>query len=519
MLFYQSDSGESLLYLAANNTKLMRLKILYIFLICYASCFSQQVAVKELLQEAESKFWDAPEYSIRIAEYILTQHEKEEFAAEANLILAKSYFVQDKTYEAAKASFEAQKLAEKTEAVSLITEAKLFNLHLLQKLLLTTVSEDIEKQINLPKHKDKRSVFIDNQLILSKAEWALQNEDLSTSENFFNAVNVTSLPSNSIENLRVEIGKAQVKFKQSHTEEALKILEQLPSEMPKYFQALKLNLLGEIYFRKHQYNQAISIWNEAKEIAGELSNKELANQSLEGLVQIYLIQEDSKKYLDYKQESNLMIAELTTDRVRAVNFIYNHFENLQEEAAHKDLTFAQKKVYITAIVFILLALIIWGLNYYYRLRIKEYNLFKKLISTASPLPKKENGNKNSVSEDTEKHLLKALKNFESGTDFIRPDMSIAFLAAHLNTNTKYLSGVINRHKEKNFNSYINELRINYIIHKLKTDPIYLNYKISYLAEESGFSSHSSFTTVFKSVTGISPTKFIGFLQKEGNHEK
>jgi AraC-like DNA-binding protein len=37
--------------------------------------------------------------------------------------------------------------------------------------------------------------------------------------------------------------------------------------------------------------------------------------------------------------------------------------------------------------------------------------------------------------------------------------------------------------------------------------------VSYLAEESGFSSHSSFATVFKSVTGISPTKFMDFLQK------
>jgi AraC-like DNA-binding protein len=37
-----------------------------------------------------------------------------------------------------------------------------------------------------------------------------------------------------------------------------------------------------------------------------------------------------------------------------------------------------------------------------------------------------------------------------------------------------------------------------------------------LAENCGFASHSSFATVFKSVTGISPVKFIDFLKNEEN---
>jgi AraC-like DNA-binding protein len=54
---------------------------------------------------------------------------------------------------------------------------------------------------------------------------------------------------------------------------------------------------------------------------------------------------------------------------------------------------------------------------------------------------------------------------------------------------------------------------------LKTEPGYLNYKISYLADESGFSSHSSFATVFKSITGIAPTTFIDLLNKDvGNKQ-
>jgi len=37
--------------------------------------------------------------------------------------------------------------------------------------------------------------------------------------------------------------------------------------------------------------------------------------------------------------------------------------------------------------------------------------------------------------------------------------------------------------------------------------------VSYLADFSGFSSHSAFTTVFKSVTGMSPNTYIQQLNQ------
>ncbi|WP_340700813.1 helix-turn-helix domain-containing protein [Chryseobacterium arthrosphaerae] len=55
---------------------------------------------------------------------------------------------------------------------------------------------------------------------------------------------------------------------------------------------------------------------------------------------------------------------------------------------------------------------------------------------------------------------------------------------------------------------MNELKIYYIINKIETDNRYRNYKISYLAEESGFISHSAFATTFKNITGMPPSEFI-----------
>ncbi len=147
-----------------------------------------------------------------------------------------------------------------------------------------------------------------------------------------------------------------------------------------------------------------------------------------------------------------------------------------------------------------------------RARIKEYENFTIKLRFNQD---KKAVQPQAISEKTETMLMQKLKDFEKTNDFISSDISLQNLAKKLDTNTKYLSEIINKHKQKNFNAYINELRINYITGKLKENPIYRNYKIKYLAEESGFSTHSAFAAAFKTVNGISPAHYIQLL----NHKE
>lgn len=117
-----------------------------------------------------------------------------------------------------------------------------------------------------------------------------------------------------------------------------------------------------------------------------------------------------------------------------------------------------------------------------------------------------------IPEKTENLILSNLETFEKSKDVRDPSLSLSVLAKRMNTNSKYLSEVINKHKGKNFNNYLNELRVNYIVEKLIQNPEYLQYKTSYLAEEAGFASRTTFTTIFKNVTGKSPSQFIDELK-------
>ncbi|RLJ33348.1 tetratricopeptide repeat protein [Chryseobacterium sp. 7] len=124
-----------------------------------------------------------------------------------------------------------------------------------------------------------------------------------------------------------------------------------------------------------------------------------------------------------------------------------------------------------------------------------------------------------MTSETELKLLELLEDFEKGNLYNNKGMSLSFLAGELNTNTKYLSYVINQHKSADFKTYINRLRINYIVDKLINDEKYRQYKISILADECGFSSHSKFAAVFKAVTDYSPSAYIKYLDAENQSDK
>jgi AraC-like DNA-binding protein len=91
-------------------------------------------------------------------------------------------------------------------------------------------------------------------------------------------------------------------------------------------------------------------------------------------------------------------------------------------------------------------------------------------------------------------------------------MSLSMLSSQMGVNTKYLSEIINTNKEKISTDTLTNSGST-TLQLLRNNPVFLNYKVSYLAEYSGFSSHSTFTTVFKSVTGMSPNTYIQEISK------
>ncbi len=118
-----------------------------------------------------------------------------------------------------------------------------------------------------------------------------------------------------------------------------------------------------------------------------------------------------------------------------------------------------------------------------------------------------------INSEVVRSILKELEKFEAKKKFLEKDLTLVNLASSFNTNSNYLSKVINYYRNKNYTTYLNDLRIVYIVNLLRTESKFRNYTIKALAEESGFSTPQHFSKAFFSTTGIYPSYFLNELSK------
>jgi AraC-like DNA-binding protein len=121
-----------------------------------------------------------------------------------------------------------------------------------------------------------------------------------------------------------------------------------------------------------------------------------------------------------------------------------------------------------------------------------------------------------INDDEMKRIIEKINELEDKNYYLRMDLTASSLAKKLKTNTTYLSKIINIHYQKKFTTYINDLRIDFVIDRLKEDNLFRRYSIQSLANEVGFKSKESFNAAFKKRTGVLPSVLIKELERQSN---
>ena len=111
-------------------------------------------------------------------------------------------------------------------------------------------------------------------------------------------------------------------------------------------------------------------------------------------------------------------------------------------------------------------------------------------------------------------ILNKVRMFEEQKGFLDGSITLDSLSKKIETNSNYLSKVINFHMNKNFSVYLSNLRINYIVEALKEQPKLRKYTIKAIAFEIGFNNVKSFTDAFYKQTKIHPSYYIRELKKK-----
>lgn len=86
------------------------------------------------------------------------------------------------------------------------------------------------------------------------------------------------------------------------------------------------------------------------------------------------------------------------------------------------------------------------------------------------------------------------------------DFSAKKLAKELNTNTRYISAVINSRFNTNFSCLVNEYRIKEALHRM-TDKRYVDMTIEEIGTLVGFANRQSFYASFYRIMGETPNNY------------
>ena len=207
-----------------------------------------------------------------------------------------------------------------------------------------------------------------------------------------------------------------------------------------------------------------------------------------------------------KIDSAFKYSELALDMLNKLNlskteankthylYDFNQIQKVNNSIVNREI----KKKNNLIVAFIIFIFLIFTLMYY------QFNKEKKEPIKDDSKSKKEY----SIDLQLEQMVLEELKKFEKSQLYLDSAFNINKLAKKLNTNTSYLSSIINEKKGKTFKQYTTELRMSYLIKIIQKDSKYKRYTIQALGEEIGYTNASSFSRSFKNYTGKTPTEYL-----------
>lgn len=115
---------------------------------------------------------------------------------------------------------------------------------------------------------------------------------------------------------------------------------------------------------------------------------------------------------------------------------------------------------------------------------------------------------NQVQKDKIENLMTQVKIYQD------PELRLEGLADSMGISPRSVSSLLNGHYRKNFYDFINFYRVKDAEQQLK-DPINLNKTIQRIFEDAGFNSKTTFNTLFKKLTGQTPSEYRRLYETVG----
>ncbi|MFT5891345.1 MAG: AraC-like DNA-binding protein [Dokdonia sp.] len=290
------------------------------------------------------------------------------------------------------------------------------------------------------------------------------------------------------------------------------------------------NVMGEGYIISKKYEKAIPFFEKALKAKNIEIDQAIVHKNLSDAYaklghyqkaikenEIYLHLKDSLDALRMQQEVFEITERYESDKkqleIEALSAKDNYNKEIIKEQKNR-LTL----ITISLLVVTILMGLVWRL--YIRQKKQDELLYQKNVQLAKKLKTleihtlanntewKREKEATTIQADKKQELLDSITLLISKNFYLDKEMSLSNMSKLMDTNTSYLSKLINESHGKSFANFLNELRISYTLKCLEADSTYRNLTIEYIADKSGFSSNSAFYKAFKKYTGLTPSYYI-----------
>ncbi len=281
--------------------------------------------------------------------------------------------------------------------------------------------------------------------------------------------------------------------------------------------------IGTVYFDKGDYIKALEYMKKSEKVLIEINDKNSLMELSQNFIEIYshLNKPDSvsKYFQRYQELSDSLFSDQNSQKIAEMQTKYET-EKKERELEFSSIKIQKQKNELILLTLLLIALLASSIVIYFLQRKKhQKNLFlAKSILEKRKLQEEEIKNRirNTISDEATKEILDKLTfEIETRKCYLEPELNIKTLAKRNGTNREYLSQIIHKTFEKNFNEFVNYYRVQESIEILKkiVTGENTNWTMDTLAEKSGFNSSSTFYTAFKLETNMSPGAFKKALKE------
>ncbi|MBW1297685.1 helix-turn-helix domain-containing protein [Aquimarina litoralis] len=330
------------------------------------------------------------------------------------------------------------------------------------------------------------------------------------------------------------VNKGLIHYKKKELQKAKEYFEKGLSifeihESKKFSNYLMANYnLAKCLFHLRKDKEALQLLESNFRQMNDISNVHNIDKMYELAITIAEKTKDTTKQLLLRKKLNKIQKIKTDDQLKARDIIHkNDFQTHKNQIKtikdqnKKSITI--KNIFIS-ISIVLIAILVISFILHRRNTIANKRRFEQIIlnlqSDHSQQKKKTEAaiseSEVSIKDDQAIKILQKLEKLEDSDFFIQQDCNLYSTAKKIGTNTSYLSKTLNEYKKQSFVEYLNNLRINYVLNRLKNDSKFRAYTITAISEEIGYKSTNTFTKAFRKKTNLTPSYYIKQFIKEEN---